>query len=100
MDRLGCTIDQLSNLIVVTANGARTKSLGVTGYVPISIGKLNILTFFQVLESKDEILILGNGWLRRNQAVMNWKQLTLTIHNENRMSRIPVTFTKTWKVEV
>ena len=31
---------------------------------------------------------------------MNWKQLTLTIHDENRMSRIPVTFTKTWKVEV
>ena len=31
---------------------------------------------------------------------MNWKQLTLTIYNGNRMSRIPVTFTKTCKVEV
>ena len=60
LDRLGLTIGCPSKLIVVTANGAHTKSLGVATQVPITIGKMNILTSFQVLESKDEILILGN----------------------------------------
>ena len=99
LDQLGLTIGRPSKLIVVTANGARTKSLGVATQVPITIGKMNILTSFQVLESRDEILILGNEWLQKNQAIMNWKQSTLILQDGQRISRIPVTFTKTRKVE-
>src|SRR4051794_30064341 len=99
LDRLGLSIDRPSKLIVVTANGAQTKSLGIVSQVPIMIEKTSIPTSFQVLESRDEILILGNEWLRKNQAVMDWKQSLLTIQGEHKTSRIHVTFTRTCKVD-
>ena len=79
LDRLGLVINRSSKMIVVTANGARTRSLGIIDNVPVNIGRIQILTSFQVLESKDEILILRNDWLREMNANMNWKQSTLTI---------------------
>ena len=71
LDRLGYKVDKPSKLVVVTANGARTKSLGVVSHLPITLGKIDTPTSFQVLESKDEVLILGNEWLRENNAVMD-----------------------------
>src|SRR5579864_8585536 len=85
-------------MVITTANGARTRSLGIVDKIPIVVGKIEIPTSFQVLESKDEILILGNDWLRETSAVMNWNQSTLTILKGNYSIRIPVTFTKTAKV--
>lgn len=99
LDRLGHQIDRPSKLIVVTANGARTKSLGIVNALPVSIGKMNVSTAFQVLESKDEVLILGNEWLREMNAIMDWEQSTLTIRNKDKIARIPITFTKTAKVD-
>jgi gag-polyprotein putative aspartyl protease/Zinc knuckle len=71
LDRLRYSVDRSSKLVVVTANGARTKSLGIVSNIPITLGKIIIPTSFQVLESKDEILILGNEWLRSNKAIMD-----------------------------
>ena len=79
LDRLGYDIDRVSKMIVVTANGARTRSLGIVDNVPVVIGRIEIPTSFQVLESRDEILILGNDWLRSSNANMDWEKSTLTI---------------------
>ena len=99
LDRLGYKTDRPSKLIVVTANGARTKSLGIVSNLPVTIGKIDIPTSFQVLESKDEVLILGNEWLREANAIMNWEQSSLTIRDKDKIARIPITFTKTSKVD-
>ena len=63
LDQLNLGIERNSKLVVVTANGDRTKSLGIVDNVPVVIGKITILTSFQVLLSKDKVLILGNDWL-------------------------------------
>src|SRR3989440_311994 len=99
LNKLDCRIDRPSKLIVVTANGARTKSLGIVSNLPVTIGKINISTSFQVLESKDEVLILGNEWLREANAIMDWKHASLTIKDRNRTARIPIAFTKTARME-
>lgn len=99
LDRLGYEIDRPSKLVVVTANGARTKSLGIVSNLPITLGKIDTPTSFQVLESKDEVLILGNEWLRENNAVMDWKQSMLTIQGGQWTERIRVALTKTAKVD-
>jgi hypothetical protein len=85
-------------MIVVTANGARTLSLGIVDNVPVVIGRIKIPTSFQVLESRDEILILENDWLRNSNANMDWEKSTLTIRKNQTTIRIPITFTKTSKV--
>ena len=99
LNKLNCRIDRPSKLIVVTANGARTKSLGIVSNLPVTIGKINISTSFQVLESKDEVLILGNEWLREANAIMDWEHASLTIKDRNRTARIPIAFTKTARMD-
>lgn len=63
--------------------------------VPISCGKLNVNASFQILESKDEVLILGNEWLREANAIMDWRRATLTVRTKEGITHIPMTFTKT-----
>lgn len=79
MKKLGYTIDQPSNLVIVTANGNRVRSLGKIQQVPLEIEGESLPTSFQVLDSMDDTLILGNDWLRKVQAILNWKKGTLTI---------------------
>src|SRR5581483_6356928 len=100
LDRLEFEVDSPSKLVVVTANGARTKSLGIVSNLPVTIGRINIPTSFQVLESKDEVLILGNEWLREANAIMDWERSTLTIKKDDKIVKIPITFTKTSKVDI
>ena len=47
------------------------------------------------MKSQDEILILGNNWLRENGAALDWKQAILTLRGGKITERIPVTLTKT-----
>src|SRR5947209_808669 len=95
LKRLGYSIDRPSRLMVVTANGDRTRSLGITDDLPIIIKRLKFPTSVQVLDSKDELLILGNNWLRRADAMLEWKRSVLTIRTDRCTEKIPVTFTKT-----
>ena len=53
-----------------------------------------IPTTFQVLDSVDDTLILGNNWLRKVQAVLNWKKGTLTIHGANAPLTTPIRYTR------
>src|SRR3954447_6462071 len=99
LDRLGYEVNKPSKLVVVTANGARTKSLGIVNNLPITLGKISTPTSFQVLESKDEVLILGNEWLRENKAIMDWKQFMLTIQEGQKVEKISVALTRTAKVD-
>ncbi|RIA94086.1 hypothetical protein C1645_818551 [Glomus cerebriforme] len=56
------------------------------------------LWFFTIcksnLESKDEVLLLGNNWLRKVHANIDWKNEQLSINHKGHTVTIPVTFTK------
>ena len=87
-------------MVIVTANGARTKSLGIIDNVPLTIGRMQTQSPFEVLESKDETLILGNKWLKKVDAVLDWSQSMLTIKKGVATERIPVIFTKFERMRV
>ena len=91
MKELGYKPDKPSNLMIVTANGQRTKALGEVSDLPINVNYLKIPTNVQVLESKDKVLILGNDWLKRIRASIDWHEQTMTIHYKGRRERIPIT---------
>ena len=100
MNRLGCQVSKPSRIVVVVANGDKTRSLGIGEDVGINFGKLRVDANFQVLESQDEVLILGNGWLRKNKARMDWYQNSLLIRTSRGNAQVPVTFTKTSSVRI
>jgi hypothetical protein len=54
-----------------------------------------IKTPVHVLDSKDEVLILGNDWLRKVDAIVNWQQEKLTISHKGRTVNVPLVFTVT-----
>ena len=87
-------------MFVLTANEAKAKSLGIVDNVEIYISGIRIFTPFQVLDSKDSILILGNDWLRNSNAVLDWEKETLTLRQKGRGIKIPVQFTKTSKMVI
>ncbi|CAB4418294.1 unnamed protein product [Rhizophagus irregularis] len=48
-----------------------------------------------VLDSQDEVLILGNDWLRKVNAIVNWQEEKLTINYKGRTVNVPLIFTVT-----
>ena len=100
LDKLGYNINRNSKMLVLTANGAKAKSLGIVDNVEILIGSIRVLTSFQVLESKDSILILGNDWLRNNNAMLDWNKEILTLRQNGRSMKVPVHFTKASKMTI
>src|SRR5256885_4066667 len=96
MKKLGYEPNRPSRIVVVTANGNRTRSLGIIDGVTISFGKdLRVKVSFQALESKDEILILGNDWLREANTVMDWNRAILTVKTPKKTVEVPIAFTNT-----
>ena len=92
MKKLNYAPDQSSKLVIVTANGARIKALGEISNLPININHMKIPTNVQVLESKDDVLILGNDWLSKVKASLDWHDQTLTIHFKGRRERVAITY--------
>jgi len=79
MRKLGLRIDRDSKTIVVTANGAREKALGTIINVKITLQNIAIPIDLQVIESKDETLLLGTDWFTKARANLDFDNYTLKI---------------------
>jgi hypothetical protein len=55
---------------------------------------MTIETPVQVLDSMDEVFILGNDWLKRMNAVLDWKQGKLSVTGKTTTVTVPVICTK------
>jgi hypothetical protein len=84
MKRLGYTPTGPSGVVVVTTSGVRVKPLGVIKDFPISVNHLKMPTTIEVLESTDQVLLLGNDWLYEVGAIVNWRKGILTVHHNGR----------------
>src|SRR5215216_3674649 len=87
-------IDQPSNLIIVIANGSRVRSLGQISALPLELKRQEILTPVQVLESTDEILILGSDWLKRFRANVDYDHDILSIRTKGQLIKVPFSATR------
>src|SRR5215471_8703610 len=80
-------------MVIVTANGTQVRALGLVENLLINISHMLIKTPVHVLESKDSVLILGNDWLKRVNAIVNYEKENLLIRHKGRSVKIPLTFT-------
>ncbi|GBC00311.1 hypothetical protein RclHR1_38090001 [Rhizophagus clarus] len=92
MKQLGYQIDQPSNMVIVTANGTRIRALGMIAALPIHLSHIIVQTPVHVLDSQDDVLILGNDWLRRVNAIVNWRAEKLSVHYKGRTVNVPLIF--------
>ena len=91
MKKLGYKITAPSRIIVVTTNGDKVKPLGVIKDFPISINYLKAPTTFEVLESPEDLLLLGNDWLLRMRANLDWGYLKFAVNYKGRREVVNTT---------
>jgi hypothetical protein len=91
MKKLGYHIHEPSKVVVVTTNGSKVKPLGIIKEFPIVINHLKIPTTVEVLESPEDLLLLGNDWLIRVGANLNWRSLKFTVNYKGRTETVNAT---------
>lgn len=91
MDKLGLEPDAPSKTVVVTANGTRERALGQITDLKIFIQDLIIPIKLQVIESKEETLLLGTDWFEKMKAKWDFDARTLQIQHDGRILKIGTT---------
>lgn len=89
--RLGHKISAPSKIVVVTTDGSKVKPLGIIKDFPITINYMKIPTTVEVLESPNDLLLLGNDWLVRVGATLNWKSCKFTVKYKGREETVSAT---------
>ena len=86
-------ITDKSNITCTLANGGRIASLGKTG-TEIIIGGIIVPIVLDVIESKQKEIIIGNDSLDEWNAVINYKDKTLELDDNEEIVIIPVWYFK------
>ena len=94
MDKLGYEIDEPSNIIIKSANDQRNRSLGRINNVEILLEGEDIVTDVEVIENADELLILGNDWIKENVKNIDIENEEMKIKGRYRIRVIPIELTK------
>src|SRR2546423_14536687 len=94
MDKLGYEIDEPSNIIIKSENDQRNRSLGRINNVEILLEGEDIVTDVEVIENADELLILGNDWIKENVKNIDIENEEMKIKGSYRTRVIPIELTK------
>jgi predicted aspartyl protease len=92
MEELGYKIDRSSDIVLVTANGDKSRSLGKIIDMELTLNGIETTVTVQVIESKDRVLILGNDWLKKVKANIDMENGKVNINGKKGYVNIPVEF--------
>src|SRR2546423_867423 len=73
MEKLGYKIEELSNIIIKSANNQKERSLGRIKRVEILLEEEKVITDMEVIENSDELLILENVWIKKMLKILTLK---------------------------
>ncbi|HVI21744.1 MAG TPA: retropepsin-like aspartic protease, partial [Bacillus sp. (in: firmicutes)] len=93
MEELGYSIDKSSDIIVVTADGSKSRSLGKIINMELLLGGIEIVVTVQVIEAAHRVLILGNDWLQKVKANIDMEKGKINIKGKKGYIDIPIEFT-------
>ncbi|CAG8612844.1 9941_t:CDS:2 [Acaulospora morrowiae] len=91
MDQLKLKIDERLTITIVSIISIRTRALGNINNLKISIQEILIPTPVQVVDSKDEILILGNDWFEKVKARIYIDEQKLILKYKDQKIKVPIT---------
>ncbi|CAG8606303.1 14522_t:CDS:2 [Acaulospora morrowiae] len=98
MDRLKLKIDEKSIMTIVSITGIRTRALGNINNLKISIQGMLIPTPVQVVDFKNEILILENNWFEKIKARIYIDEQKLVLKYEGQKIKVSITNDRARKV--
>ena len=92
MEELGYKINRSSDVVIVTADGTKSRSLGKIVDMELTLNGVDTIVTVQVIESKDRTLILGNDWLKKVKAQIDMDKGKINIKGKKGFIDIPVDF--------
>ena len=93
VNKLGLQIDSPSQSIFTLGNSTKQRGLGIIYDVPIQAGGvITIPGSIEVLPVTPTPLIIGNNWLNRAKAIVNYEYKLLSVTYKGRMAQIPIIF--------
>jgi len=90
MKKLELDIDEPSQIIIVTANGQRERTLGTIKNVPLIIQGILIKTTFQVIDSTDQTLLLKIDWYKKNKVNVDFENNEMILTSGLDKAIVPV----------
>jgi len=90
LDKLGLRIPRKSSVVIINVNGQKTSPLGEVDDLPLNIGGIDIPLSAVVTEANTYNAILGNDWLSKVGAQVNWKDSKLTFSWKGKEATVDV----------
>ncbi|KAG9303979.1 hypothetical protein G9A89_005889 [Geosiphon pyriformis] len=78
-EAIGKKINEPSTRPITNVHGDKKKGLGIAKAIPVHINSISIETNMKVSEAKKYIIIVGNEWLKKAKALLNYELCELTI---------------------
>ncbi|EIE79980.1 hypothetical protein RO3G_04685 [Rhizopus delemar RA 99-880] len=92
-DALNLNIDAASESVFTLGNGTKQPALGVIYDVPIEVkDSMTIPCIVEVLPSCPSHLIIGNNWLNRAKARIDFNSSSLKVFYKNQKAELPISF--------
>ncbi|KAG9284512.1 hypothetical protein G9A89_014116 [Geosiphon pyriformis] len=79
LEAIGRKIDEPSTKLMTNVHGDKKKGLGIAKAIPVRINGISIETDMEVSEAKEYTIIVGNEWLKKAKALLDYKLCELTI---------------------
>ncbi|KAG9295002.1 hypothetical protein G9A89_017796 [Geosiphon pyriformis] len=79
LETIGRKIDEPSTRPITNVHSDKKKGLGIAKAVPVHINEISIEIDMEVFEAKEYIIIVGNKWLKKAKALLDYKICELTI---------------------
>ncbi|KAG9299303.1 hypothetical protein G9A89_013951 [Geosiphon pyriformis] len=77
--------------IIVTADGIKKTPVGKIDNFPFTINGITIPVKVLVIDASQYQALIGNDWLQKANANLNWKTQELTISYQEQHARVPAT---------
>ncbi|KAG9298705.1 hypothetical protein G9A89_012773 [Geosiphon pyriformis] len=79
LEAIGRKIDKLSTRPITNVHSDKKKGLGIAKAIPVCINGISIETDIEVSEAKEYTIIIGNEWLKKAKALLDYELCELTI---------------------
>ncbi|KAG9286861.1 hypothetical protein G9A89_012411 [Geosiphon pyriformis] len=79
LEAIGRKIDEPSTRPITNVHGDKKKGLGIAKAIPVCINGINIKTDMEVSEVKEYTIIVGNEWLKKAKALLDYELCELII---------------------
>ncbi|CAG8817581.1 42624_t:CDS:2, partial [Gigaspora margarita] len=90
MNKLDLKINKPSTTVVVTTNGTRKRALSKIKNIKLAICNILIPTPFQVIESSEDLLLLGMDWFVKARACLHFAKKVMYLIYGNKTAKVPI----------